>query len=225
LTTKIRHDPIEETLNGLAACPTAVTWAKGQRTWRRAWANCDRGDWLLWAAERIDIDRTLITRAACDCARKALKYVPGGEERPRIAIETAEAWCRGEATIEEVRASADYADSAASASGASADAAASGASADAAASAASAAASASAYGAADASSAYAAYADASSAYADASAAYSASAASAAYSASASASAASSAATARTKSFKECASLVRKRIPWSVIKAALTKYTG
>ena len=34
---------------------------------------------------------------------------PPGEDRPRLAIETAEAWCRGEVTIEEVRAAADAA--------------------------------------------------------------------------------------------------------------------
>jgi hypothetical protein len=46
----------------------------------------------------------------------ALVHVPPGEERPRVAIETAEAWCRGEATIEEVRkASRNAADAAAAA--------------------------------------------------------------------------------------------------------------
>jgi hypothetical protein len=38
-----------------------------------------------------------------------LKYLPVGEDRPRIAIETAEAWTRGEATIEQVHAAADAA--------------------------------------------------------------------------------------------------------------------
>ncbi len=41
--------------------------------------------------------------AACACARLSLVHVPSGEERPRIAIETAESWCRGEANIEQVR--------------------------------------------------------------------------------------------------------------------------
>jgi alkylation response protein AidB-like acyl-CoA dehydrogenase len=38
--------------------------------------------------------------------------VPKGEDRPRIAIETAEAWTRGEATIEQVYAAAYAADAA-----------------------------------------------------------------------------------------------------------------
>ncbi len=41
--------------------------------------------------------------AACACARTSLRYVPVGETRPLVAIETAERWARGEATLEEVR--------------------------------------------------------------------------------------------------------------------------
>ena len=49
---------------------------------------------------------------ACECARLALPYVPKGEKRPLKAIEVAEAWVRGEVTIEEVRDVADAADAA-----------------------------------------------------------------------------------------------------------------
>jgi hypothetical protein len=35
-----------------------------------------------------------------------LKYVPKGEDRPRIAIETAEAWTRGETTLKQVESAA-----------------------------------------------------------------------------------------------------------------------
>jgi hypothetical protein len=64
---------------------------------------------MLWLAERVEIERTLLVLSACDCARTALPYVPAGEDRPRVAIETTEAWCRGEATIEQVRAASAYA--------------------------------------------------------------------------------------------------------------------
>jgi len=39
-------------------------------------------------------------------AREALSYVPAGEERPRIAIETTEAWVNGRSSIEQARQSA-----------------------------------------------------------------------------------------------------------------------
>jgi len=68
------------------------------------WDACERGDWMLWYAGHAS-DRRLVVRAACLCAREALIYIPAGEDRPRIAIETAERWTLGEATIDEVRAS------------------------------------------------------------------------------------------------------------------------
>jgi hypothetical protein len=70
---------------------------------------------LLWLAARVHLDRKRLVQAACACARQALQYIPAGEERPRLAIETAEAWARGEATIEELRKAAGAANAAANA--------------------------------------------------------------------------------------------------------------
>jgi len=86
----------------LGACSEARHEAEG-KSMRRVWDSCERGDWLLWLSAKLRIDRKLIVLAACDCARTALRFVPAGETRPREAIETAEAWCRGEATINQVR--------------------------------------------------------------------------------------------------------------------------
>ncbi|MHC4617176.1 MAG: hypothetical protein ACYTEQ_05415, partial [Planctomycetota bacterium] len=57
-----------------------------------AWAECEQGDWLLWVAATVGVDRRKVVLAACDCAREALVHVPDGEERPRLAIEATEAW-------------------------------------------------------------------------------------------------------------------------------------
>ena len=84
------------------ACPPSLEWLKS-RTLAEAWEQCERGDWLLWLAAKAGVDRKRLVMAACACARLALVHVPAGEQRPRIAIETAEAWCRGEATIEQVK--------------------------------------------------------------------------------------------------------------------------
>ncbi|MFO0474195.1 MAG: putative immunity protein, partial [Alphaproteobacteria bacterium] len=67
------------------------------------WADCERPDWLLWWAAH-SVPRQELVLAACDCAELALRYVPQGEDRPRLAIETARRWARGEATVKEVRA-------------------------------------------------------------------------------------------------------------------------
>lgn len=143
------------TLRRYNACEGAIEWV-GKRTPAKAWAECPRGDWMLWIAARAGVERKLLVRAACDCVRTALKYVPKDELRPLRAIETAERWCEGKATLAEVRAAA-YAYAAASAASA-----------------------------------------ASVAVADAAAS----------------------AAARTKARKRHAALVRKRIPWPIMRAAL-----
>ena len=89
-------------LKSLGARCEALEWV-GNRALVTAWTECPRGEWLLWLAAKAGIDRKQLVMAACATAREALQFVPAGENRPRIAIETAEAWCRGEATIEQVR--------------------------------------------------------------------------------------------------------------------------
>lgn len=89
-----------EVLAALGSCGDEADWI-GDRTPKQAWLECPRGDWLLWVIYCLGVDAKLCALARCGCARTALKYVPAGEDRPRIAIETCEAWCRGEATEED----------------------------------------------------------------------------------------------------------------------------
>ena len=82
---------------------------------REMWATCERGDWLLWlSVHMIGKDawptHQQVVLAACQCARLALKQVKSGETRPLNAIVTAEAWARGEATLEQVRVAGQAAD-------------------------------------------------------------------------------------------------------------------
>jgi hypothetical protein len=63
---------------------------------------------MLWIAALLagppgDDSRKSIVMAACACARTALEFVPAGELGPLRAIETAEAWCAGRASLNEVR--------------------------------------------------------------------------------------------------------------------------
>ena len=95
-------------LKQLHACKEAYKWV-GKKTLTEAWATCERGDWMLWYAAKVDIDRKLLVKAACACARLALPYLPSDELRPARAIETAERWIDGGATVEEVRNAAEAA--------------------------------------------------------------------------------------------------------------------
>ena len=95
------------------ACREARVWLATQSDPRAAWEACERADWMIWYARRRDVDPKAFVRIACDCARTALPFVPEGENRPRLAIEAAERWMRGEATIDEVRDAANAAANAA----------------------------------------------------------------------------------------------------------------
>ena len=178
-------------LKEMSACGDAVKWV-GKRGPKKAYTECNRPDWLLWYATKRGVDKKLLVLAACDCAETALQFVPDDEDRPRKAIETARAWCKGRATISECRDAAyaaAYADDAAAA----------------------------AYAAA-----YATYATYAAAAADAAAAYAADAAAyVAYADDAAATYAADAADAadasRGKANKHMADLVRARIPYEVMK--------
>ena len=98
----MNNQSLVEFLKRNHACGESLQWL-GDRDLVQTWADCERGDWLLWLAAKAGIDCKRLVMAACACARLALMHVRVGEERTRIAIETAEAWCRGEATIEQVR--------------------------------------------------------------------------------------------------------------------------
>jgi hypothetical protein len=157
-----------------------------------AWRVCEDGSWMLWGAAEIGVRRKSVVLATCDCVRPALPYVPAGENRPRVAIETAEKWARGEATLGEVYAASLAAYAAATAAAKDLD-------------------PGRAVPAADAAS-LAAFAAADATAAAAAATY-AVAVRAAYAA------------ARSRVLRECADLVRARIPWSEVEAALARGKG
>ena len=86
-----------ELLKRLGACSSASSWL-GARDMATAWRECPRGDWLLWLAANL-LDRKIVVRVACLCARLALPHVPAGETRPLAAIELAERWASGDETV------------------------------------------------------------------------------------------------------------------------------
>ena len=100
-----------EWLENFDVCDDALEWCSKQRSRHQAWQDCERGDWMLWllgylAGPMGSRSRKRLVLCCCEVARPALKHVPKGENRPRVAIETAEAYCYGRASLDEVRAAA-----------------------------------------------------------------------------------------------------------------------
>ena len=84
--------PLQKHLAEIHACQEARGWA-AERTAQQAWDECGRADWLLWWAAKTTVNTHQdIVRVACACAWRALRFVPEGEQRPRLAIEAAERW-------------------------------------------------------------------------------------------------------------------------------------
>lgn len=97
-------------------CSDALVWAENYDSLTDAWAACERGDWMLWilgktAGSPRSESRKKLVLVACQCARLGLPYVAKGEVRPLRAIETTEAWARGEGhvTLKDVKNAAAYA--------------------------------------------------------------------------------------------------------------------
>ncbi len=64
------------------------------------WDACQRGDWLILWAEKSSVDARLLVLARCAMVRLVLE---NAEARSVEAVDKAEAWARGMATVEEVK--------------------------------------------------------------------------------------------------------------------------
>ena len=176
-----------ERLKRFAPCSEAMEWMKSQKNATEAWQNCERGDWMLWIAKRLNVDDRKLTIAKAMCAKQVEHLMK--DQRSKDALQACIDYFNGLITREQLNA---YAANAAAADAAAADAA------DAADAAAYAAA---AYAAAAAAAAYAAYAAADAA---ADAAYVDAAADAAY------------VDARTNSLKRSADICREYLTEEVL---------
>jgi hypothetical protein len=97
------------------ACPDGYAWAVSTcKTMQQVWDTA-KPEWLIWVATRPGVlDDVTLRRFACWCARQVWHLLT--DERSRHAVETAERFCDGKATLEELaaaRAAATVADTAA----------------------------------------------------------------------------------------------------------------
>ena len=78
------------------ACSEGAKWAAQYKTLAEVWANCQRGDWMIWMLrKRVDVPQTTLVRLACECAEHVLHVYESkhpNDDRPRRAIEAARAW-------------------------------------------------------------------------------------------------------------------------------------
>lgn len=88
------------------ACFPAIEWAHA-KTMDEIWNTCERGDWLLWLAEKCEVDIRTLTAAKAECAALGMPYVT--DQRSINAIEAARKFGSGEMSDEALKVYASYA--------------------------------------------------------------------------------------------------------------------
>ena len=81
-TTKMKYE-IEQ----FNPCEDALIFRKKYKTFRGAWNNCPRGDWMLWIAKRVGIDIRLLTLAKGYCAKTVIHLMT--DQRSKDAVKAA----------------------------------------------------------------------------------------------------------------------------------------
>ena len=94
-------------LKKLLACSEAVEYVKTQKSSKDAWMNCERGDWMLWLAKRLDVDDRKLTLAKATCANQVRHLMK--DQRSLNAIDACFRYANGEITREELNAASSYA--------------------------------------------------------------------------------------------------------------------
>lgn len=84
------------------ACSQSVMWVNMNniQSLEEAWNACNRGDWLLWLAQKLGINRRKLAMCGALCAHTAVQYME--DARSREAIRVAFLWSQMKATDKEV---------------------------------------------------------------------------------------------------------------------------
>ena len=89
----------QEFLESKNACQEAQDWAK-DKTIEQAIDECHRGDWLLWLAKELNVEKRLIVGTAGHCANTVRDLMK--DERSRNCVDVCIRYGNGEATDEEL---------------------------------------------------------------------------------------------------------------------------
>jgi hypothetical protein len=100
-------------LERLSACREAREWVSTQKSPTLAWQNCERGDWMLWLAKRLNVDDKKLTMAKAMCAKQVEHLMK--DQRSKDALQACFDYVNGKITREELNDAAAYAAYAASA--------------------------------------------------------------------------------------------------------------
>jgi len=89
----------QEFLESKNACQEAQDWAK-DKTIEKEIDECHRGDWLLWLAKELNVEKRLMVGTAGHCANTVRDLMK--DERSRNCVDVCIRYGNGEATDEEL---------------------------------------------------------------------------------------------------------------------------
>lgn len=87
-------------LKELKACQEGQEWADNQESYQRAWETCERGDWMLWVAQKLNTDLKKLVGASTGCARLVEHLMK--DERAINALNVGERFSLGKVTRNEL---------------------------------------------------------------------------------------------------------------------------
>ena len=85
-------------------CREAINYLKTKDTFKRAWKDCPRGDWMLWLAQRLKVNLKTLTKAKALCALTVRHLMK--DERSINACKVALKYSKGKATKKQLDAAA-----------------------------------------------------------------------------------------------------------------------
>lgn len=88
-------------LEKTGACHSAIHYVRTQKSYVDAWNNCPRGDWLLWIADKLQINKRLLTLAKGKCAATVLHLMQ--DKRSKKAVQAAIDYGHGLISDEELK--------------------------------------------------------------------------------------------------------------------------
>ena len=88
----------------LNACRGAIDYVRNQKSIILAWQNCERGDWMLWVAKRLNIDDRKLTLAKYHCAKQVQHLMK--DQRSLDALAACLKYANGEISREQLNAAA-----------------------------------------------------------------------------------------------------------------------
>ncbi|MDR0681626.1 MAG: hypothetical protein LBG15_07255, partial [Dysgonamonadaceae bacterium] len=81
-------------------CSDGLEYYESKASFEEAWRDCPRGDWMLWMADRLEIDDRTLTRAKALCANTVRHLMK--DKRSTDAVDAALRYADGEIGREEL---------------------------------------------------------------------------------------------------------------------------